>query len=190
MTAPHPFVTTVLTPMRPLTLIVAMTPGGVIGKDGKIPWRAPEDLRRFKALTTGHAIIMGRKTFDSIGKPLPNRKNIVLTSKEVLPAPSDEFVMVHTVEWALDSAYKFDESPFVIGGAEIYRLFFNLVTNLEITYVIRNDVAGDTFFPRHWASCMQESSNYPDLWRWRCTNIERAKESSDVEFHSFERRLP
>jgi dihydrofolate reductase len=183
--------------MRPLTLIVAMTPAGVIGEDGKIPWHVPEDMKRFKRLTTGHAIIMGRKTYDSIGKPLPNRTNIVVTrarktydssanpmaAMDDVTANSPMLAVRSSLEDALDTAYKVDSEPFVIGGAEIYSLAFPLVTKLEVTYVVRKDEHGLSgnlvFFP----------GLYPNLWDWRCVHAEPAAESPNVEFMTFERRV-
>ena len=174
--------------MKPLTLIVAMTPSGLIAKDGKIPWHVSEDMKRFKALTTGHAIVMGRKTYESIGKPLPNRTNIVVSRKEsgFLPLLSDgqRILIAFDLETALKSAYDVDESPFVIGGGEIYRLALPLATKLEITYIAGekgNAVpAGGAPVYFHF--------NVPDPWQWKCVGAERANEADDVEFMTFERR--
>jgi dihydrofolate reductase len=183
--------------MKPLTLIVAMTPSGVIAVDGKIPWHVSEDMKRFKRLTTGHAIIMGRKTYESIGKPLPNRTNIVLTHKGLdsalldnallMSIPSGSGITVATsLEDALDVAYKCDESPFVIGGGEIYKLALPLATKLEITYVVPKYAAGRnlsvTMFPT------DDEWSYPNLWIFRCTHAEVATESPNVEFVTYERR--
>jgi len=182
--------------MRSLTIIVAMTPDGVIGKDGRIPWHIPEDLKRFKALTTGHAIIMGRKTFESIGKPLPNRRNIVLSRKpyaaslQGLVAPAASPVAFNgSLEWqtsfedALRSAYNTDDSPFVIGGAEIYRLAQPLATKLEVTYVARASEIGLTV-DACW-SFAEGSQASP--WVWRITSAVVAQEPN-VEFMTYERR--
>ncbi len=191
--------------MKPLILIVAMTPEGVIGRDGKIPWRLPEDMKRFKALTTNHAIVMGRKTYESIGKPLPNRRNIVLSRKPyaaslaglVAPAASP-VVFDGSLEWqtrfedALRSAYNTDESPFVIGGAEIYELALPFATKFEITYVGReNEVGlagpGNVLFPG--TTCNDHTGRFhPDLREWRCVRAEPAVETPNVEFMTFERR--
>jgi dihydrofolate reductase len=186
--------------MRPLTLIAAMTPAGVIGKDGKIPWHLPEDLRRFKRLTTGHAIVMGRKTHESIGKPLPNRANIVISRTLAfaekpasgaddggvrIMAPATGIVICRSFEDALETAYRIDESPFVVGGAEIYALALPLATKLEITYVVNDSEKalafggeGLVFFP----------GLHPNPWVWRCVHAEPAAESPNVEFMTFERR--
>jgi dihydrofolate reductase len=175
--------------MRPLTLIVAMTPAGVIAVDGKIPWHVSEDMKRFKRLTTGHAIVMGRKTYESIGKPLPNRTNIVITRGDPIPVLADvtvnspTLVVRSSMEDALDTAYKVDSDPFVIGGGEIYTLAFPYVTKLEITYVARKTEEG-----LHGENVVFFPGLYPNPWHWRCVRSEPAIESSNVEFATFERR--
>ncbi len=172
---------------RPLTLIVAMTPSGVIGRDGKIPWHIPEDMRRFKTLTTGHAIIMGSKTYESIGRPLPNRRNMVVSRQVAFNSERgtpDEVEWYTTPESALEHAYNTDAHPFVIGGAKIYRALLKYVTHLEITYVVRPDTYGNVHFP--WLS--SHNNHYPEQWVWRCSAVEHAKESLDVEFHTFVKR--
>lgn len=130
-----------------LTLIAAVATNNVIGKNNELPWYLPEDLKHFKALTTGHAVLMGRKTFESIvarlGKPLPNRKNIVITRQTDYQAP--EGVLVYA---DLDEALKNNaaENIFVIGGAEMYRQTIDRADRLEITH-IDHDVEGDVTFP-------------------------------------------
>ena len=127
-----------------LALIVAWARGGVIGKDGELPWHEPEDLAYFKRVTMGHAILMGRKTFESIGRPLPGRRNIVLSRDPSFRAPGCE---VHTdLEAALASARETDACPFVIGGAGIYQLALPRATTLHVTE-IDAEVEGDTHFP-------------------------------------------
>lgn len=131
-----------------ITLVVAAAKNGVIGKDGAIPWRLPEDLKRFKALTMGRPIIMGRKTWDSLPmKPLPGRPNIVVTRQRELEYPNA--VAVRSIETALREAPKFvkeDLGPiFVIGGGEIYRAALPLADRIELTEVQR-DFEGDAIF--------------------------------------------
>ncbi len=126
-----------------LTIIVAFAKNQVIGKNNQLIWHLPHDLKRFKALTTGHPIIMGRKTYESIGKPLPNRKNIVLTHDKNW---KEKGVIVFHSKEAVLNYIKDYENAFVIGGAEIYKLFLNDADFLEITYVNAN-IEGDTFFP-------------------------------------------
>lgn len=128
--------------MRRLSLIVAVSRDGVIGKDGGLPWRIPEDLRHFKATTQGHAVIMGRRTWDEVGRPLPGRRNIVVTTtRSEIPGAE----VVKTLEAALALAAD-DPEPFVIGGAGLYAAALPLATDLYLTEVDRT-VDGDTYFP-------------------------------------------
>lgn len=128
-----------------LCLVVAYTvPGRVIGKDGGMPWHEPEDLRHFRAVTTGHAVIMGRKTWTSIGRPLPKRRNIVVSRQEGLRLEGAE--VFARVEDALAAAWTADPEPCLIGGGELYRQAVPLATRAWVTEIHR-DVAGDTFFP-------------------------------------------
>lgn len=128
--------------MKELTIIAAISENNVIGINGKLPWKIPEDLHRFKRLTIGNTIIMGRKTFESIGKPLPGRENIVLTRQENYQNPG--IVLAHTLEEALSIAR--NDSIFAIGGQEIYKAALPLANRMELTKVHRN-YEGDTFFP-------------------------------------------
>lgn len=129
---------------RPLiSLMVAMAQNGVIGRANALPWRLPEDLRRFKEYTLGKPILMGRKTFDSIGRPLPGRLNLVLTRD--LRWHAEGVTVVHSVEEALQRTR--DSAELVaIGGAEIYRLLLPLAHRIYLTHV-HADVPGDAFFP-------------------------------------------
>jgi len=128
-----------------VTLIVAMTDDGVIGIDGQLPWRLPEDLRRFKAATLGKPVVMGRKTFESIGRPLPQRHNIVLTRQSGLSLADAAVTVVPTFDAALQAAGDAPE-VMIIGGAEIYRLALPLAQRILLTRVHAN-VRGDTHFP-------------------------------------------
>ncbi|MBW5470251.1 dihydrofolate reductase [Brevibacillus formosus] len=122
-----------------ISLIVAYSRNQVIGKDGDMPWHLPADLKNVKELTTGKTIVMGRKTFESIGKPLPNRKNVVLTrSQDFHPEGVD---VVHTKEEVLAMG-----DVIIFGGSEIYRQFLDVVDRLYITE-IDLETEGDTFFP-------------------------------------------
>ncbi|MED1798134.1 dihydrofolate reductase [Brevibacillus porteri] len=122
-----------------ISLIVAYARNQVIGKDGDMPWHLPADLKNVKELTTGKTIIMGRKTFESIGKPLPNRRNVVLTrSQDFHPEGVD---VVHTKEEVLALG-----DVIIFGGSEIYRQFLDVVDRLYITE-IDLETEGDTFFP-------------------------------------------
>jgi dihydrofolate reductase len=135
-----------------LTAIVAMTPERVIGRDGTLPWHLPADLAFFKRTTARHAIVMGRKTFDSIGRPLPNRRNIVLTRDPNWSSPGVE--VVHDPA-NLAKLPGLAGRVFIIGGAEIYRLFLPLLDDLIISHVLEHH-PGDTRFPEF-------ESGFPDV---------------------------
>ncbi len=126
-----------------LTLIAAVAQNGVIGNNNAMPWRLPADLKRFKTLTLGHPLIMGRKTWASLGRPLPGRSNIVITRDREF---QDLGCIVATSLAAALDACAGVEQAFVIGGAEIYALAMPMAAHLEITE-IRCDFAGDTYFP-------------------------------------------
>jgi dihydrofolate reductase len=135
--------------MKPrITLIAAMARNRAIGIDNHLPWRLPADLKRFKALTTGHAIVMGRRTYDSIGRPLPWRSTVVITRQPAY-APAGALV-AHSLVEGLERAREAGESEeiFVAGGEEIFRLAFDLglADRIQLTR-IDQDFAGDTFFP-------------------------------------------
>ncbi|MEN8694341.1 MAG: dihydrofolate reductase [Akkermansiaceae bacterium] len=128
-----------------LTGIVAMTPERVIGKDGGLPWHLPDDLKFFKRHTMGHPILMGRKTFESIGRPLPKRENIVLTTN---PAwHHDGVEIIHHPRDIKDHPL-INQQVFVIGGAQIYEFLMPLMSDLVITH-INKSYEGDTYFPEY-----------------------------------------
>lgn len=129
--------------MSRLTAIVAMTPDRVIGRGGDLPWHLPEDLAFFKRTTSGHTIVMGRKTYESIGRPLPKRRNLVLTRDTAWSAPGVE--VIHSPE-DLDSIPGLGEQVFIIGGAEIYAAFLGHLDELLVSWVYEN-YPGDTRFP-------------------------------------------
>ncbi len=122
-----------------INLVTAYANRQVIGKDGKVPWDLPDDMRHFERLTAGQTVVMGTKTFAEVGHPLPGRRNIVLTRSSILSLPGVE--IIHSVEEAQDLG-----DLFVIGGASIYSLFLEIADLLTITE-IDLDVDGDTFFP-------------------------------------------
>jgi dihydrofolate reductase len=138
-----------------LTLVAAVARGGVIGRDGGIPWRIREDMARFRTLTTGHPVVMGRTTWDSLPdryRPLPGRRNFVLTRNPAWGADGAE--RVASVEDALDALGGADR-VFVIGGAEVYAAALPLADELELTEVDL-DVEGDTLFPEWDRSAFEE----------------------------------
>lgn len=125
-----------------LSYIVAMDIQQAIGLNNALPWRLPAELAYFKKTTMNHTILMGRKTYESIGKPLPNRTNVILTQNKDYEA--EGCVIVHSVEEALELAK--NQEVFVIGGAEVFQLFMPLVERLYIT-LIEHEFEADTFFP-------------------------------------------
>lgn len=133
-----------MTPQSNLSLIVAVAENGAIGKNNDLLWHISADLKHFKALTTGHCIIMGRKTYESFPKrPLPNRRNIVITNN--MDYCEEGCEVVHSVEEAI-ALCKDDEQSFVIGGATVYRQFLPFVDKIFLTKVFATFEA-DTFFP-------------------------------------------
>ena len=113
---------------REITLIAAASKNHVLGKDNKLIWHIPIDLKRFKSLTLGHCIIMGRKTFESLPKALPNRTNIILTRNRTYQA--QDAIVVHSVQEALEQS-KNDIQPFILGGGEIYSLFIHIIFSIN-----------------------------------------------------------
>jgi dihydrofolate reductase len=126
-----------------VSLIVAMSPGRVVGRGGALPWHLPADLARFKRLTMGHHVIMGRRTFESLTRPLPGRKLIVVTRQTDYHASGA--AVAHDLDEALRLA-KGDDEPFVIGGAELYALALPRANRLYVTRV-HAETEGDTYFP-------------------------------------------
>jgi dihydrofolate reductase len=159
-----------------IVLVLAMADNGVIGASGAIPWRIPEDMKRFKALTIGKPIVMGRKTWDSFPKkPLPGRTNIVITRDKAWTAAGA--VPVHSLDEALSRARS--ENPIeiaVIGGGEIYKAALPLVTRVELTE-IHTDAAGDTYLPRFdpavWRETAREDRATPEGLRYSYVTLVR-----------------
>jgi dihydrofolate reductase len=139
----------VITPGK-ITLIVAVADSGVIGRDNTLPWHLPDDLKRFKRLTMGKPMVMGRKTFESIGKPLPGRQNIVVTRDANYRR--EGITVVHGLDAAVRAAGDVPEIM-IIGGAELFRLSLPRAGRLHLTRV-HGDIAGDVFWPaldvREW----------------------------------------
>ncbi len=152
-----------------ISILVAMARNRTIGANNTLPWRCPEDLKRFKALTMGHHIVMGRKTYDSIGKPLPGRITVVVTRNRALRI--EGCVMAHSLEEAI-AACKGDEEVFIVGGAELYAQALPLAGTLYITEILQ-DVAGDAHFPEF------------DITRWSETSREphRQEAPQPLEYH-------
>lgn len=125
-----------------ISFIVAMGKNRVIGSNNSLPWTLPADMEHFKKLTVGKAVIMGRKTFESIGKPLPNRKNIIITRDENYKA--EHCIVVNSIDEALETV-KDEEEVMIIGGANIYGQFFPKANRIYLT-IIDADFEGDTYF--------------------------------------------
>jgi dihydrofolate reductase len=138
-----------------ISLIAAMGKNRVIGNKGKIPWNLPADLRYFRRTTDGHSVIMGRKTYESIGRPLPNRKNIIITRDKNYKA--DGCDVVDSLGEALDRSNS--EEVFVIGGGEIYKLALPLANKIYLT-LVDYEPKGDAFFPefdlKEWREISRE----------------------------------
>jgi dihydrofolate reductase len=144
--------------MTDFWIIAAVAENNVIGNENALPWRIPEDLARFKSLTLGHTLVMGRKTFESIGRPLPGRTTLVLTRRDDFEVPG--VLVAHDLSEAVSMAP--GPHVFVVGGADIYRLFLPLATRLYLTRV-HGTYEGDTRFPpfdaRAWKLVSSERSN-------------------------------
>jgi dihydrofolate reductase len=159
----------------PITVVVARARNGIIGRDGKLPWHLPADLKRFKAMTMGTVMVMGRRTFDSLPGLLPGRRHIVLTRSRDWYAEGAE--RVHSVKEAIEVAG--DQPISIIGGADIFALFLPIAERIELTEILE-DVAGDTSWPdpRHsgqWtevASEMHEAEDGRPAYRF--VTLERA----------------
>lgn len=131
--------------LPPLSLIAAMSRNRVIGNHGDLPWHEPEDLAHFKRTTSGHAVIMGRKTAESLKfRPLPKRRNLVVTRQAGLVLPG--FEVFTDLDAAIRAARASDPEPFLIGGGELYALALPQVTTMYLT-VVERDCEGDAFFP-------------------------------------------
>ena len=156
-----------------LSAIVAMTTNGLIGAGDHLPWHLPDDLKRFKALTMGHPMIMGRETYQAIGRPLPGRTSIVLTRNPGLQVP-EGVVVVQNLEQALNGCLE-DPEAFVIGGAEVYRVALPRVERLYVTLVYGTP-EGDSYLPDE------------DLSRWELVQEEHhaADQSHAYPFSFFE----
>ncbi|MDQ3441541.1 MAG: dihydrofolate reductase [Planctomycetota bacterium] len=145
-----------LRPLIRLELIAAVAANGVIGRSGQLPWRLPDDLAHFKQLTLGHAIIMGRRTYESIGRPLPGRQNVVI-SRGWDQRPPSELVLAATLDEAILKASALPTPAFVIGGAVLYAAALSLVEVMHLTE-LDEPVEGDVLFPQF------------DRTQWRLTS--------------------
>ena len=161
-----------------LSIIVAKAQNNIIGKDNKLIWHLPEDLKHFKQVTTGHTIIMGRKTFESLGRILPNRKHIVFSQNPDFKVSDENVEIVHSM-LQIQEYIESKEENFVIGGAMIYNLLMPYVTKLYVTQ-IHKDFEGDAFFPRIDLDVWQEVS--------REKGLENEENNLDYDFVVYERK--
>lgn len=159
-----------------IAVIAAIAANRVIGAQNRLPWRLPDDLRRFRALTTGHAVIMGRKTWESLPHPLPGRQNIVVTTRDAYVAPGAQ------IAGSLDAALALVELPgpaFCIGGGELYRAALPRASTLHLTEIAR-DFPGDALFPAldagQWREIAREThrTEGPDGFAYAYVTYERA----------------
>ena len=159
-----------------ISIIAAMAENRVIGVNNSLPWRLPADLRHFRQLTTGHHVIMGRRNYESIGKPLPDRTNIVITRNPAYQAPG--CWVKHSLAEALQNTQN-DPEVFIIGGAEIYRQAIGDADRIYLT-LVHADISGDTFFPEF------------DMREWRETSRVRheadEKNSYAYSFVTYDRK--
>lgn len=126
-----------------ITIIAAIAENNALGKDNQLIWHLPADLKRFKKVTLNHHIIMGRKTFESLGKPLPNRTTIIITRNKNYKV--DNCIVVNSLQEAIEAA-KSDENPYILGGAEIYKQALEIADKLDLTFV-HHKFEADAFFP-------------------------------------------
>jgi dihydrofolate reductase len=161
-----------------ISLIVAMAENGTIGRDNALPWRLPDDLKRFKALTMGKALLMGRKTFESIGRALPGRTSLVLTRDR--DRQFEGVVVVHSLGQALGWA-KDAEELVAIGGAEVFRLLMPFARRIHLT-LVHAEIPGDTFFPdfdpTQWADveCHSHPADERNAYPFTFVTLERKSE--------------
>lgn len=156
-----PTQSSILNPQSRLSIIVAMAKNRVIGANNTLPWHLPADLKHFKALTMGHHIVMGRKTFESIGKPLPGRTSVVVTRNANYAPPG--VIVANSLEAAISSCGN-DEEIFVIGGAELYRQAINLADRIYLTEIDAG-IPGDAYFTEFDSKSWRETgrvSHAPD----------------------------
>lgn len=159
-----------------ITIIAAIAKNNALGKDNQLIWHLPADLKRFKKVTLNHHIIMGRKTYESLGKPLPNRTTIIITRNKNFIA--EDSIIVNSLKEAIEAA-KSDTNPYILGGAEIYAQAIKIADKLDITFV-HHTFDADAFFPEIdltiWKEVTREDLNSDE------------KNKYNYSFVSFERK--
>jgi dihydrofolate reductase len=151
-----------------VSIIVAIAENNGIGKDNQLLWHLPADLKHFKNTTSGHTVIMGRKTFDSVGKPLPNRRNIVITRAPSLEIPGAE--VVNTLDAAIALCDP-DEEVFIVGGAQIYKMAMPVTDKIYLT-VVKGNFEADTFFP----------AIDPEIWKEESSTSYEPDEKNNIGY--------
>ncbi len=160
-----------------LSIIVAKAKNNIIGKNNELVWHLPEDLKHFKELTTGHTIIMGRKTYESLGKPLPNRKHIIFSQNPDFKVHEENVQVVHSL-LEIQDLIEGKEEAFVIGGAMIYNFLMPYVKKMYVTE-IKQEFDGDAFFPIIDSEEWKETS--------RTTGIKNEENNLDYDFVTYEK---
>jgi len=155
-----------------ISLIAAIGKNNELGKNNTLLWHLPDDMKHFKEITSLHPVIMGRKTFESIGKPLPNRRNIIITHDVKYKKEGVE--VAHSIAEALDLIKDKNEEIFIIGGGELYKEFMPIADKLYITHVEKEDKDADTFFPEI----------IPVVWN-EISHIEHAKDEKNSFNYTF-----
>lgn len=159
----------------PIALIVAMGENRVIGKDNQLPWHMPADLKHFRELTLHKKILMGRKTYTSIGKPLPHRTNMILTHDKNFTAP--ECIILHSLKEVLEHVNA-EEEFMIIGGTQIFEMFLPLAQKIYLT-LIRHNFEGDAYFPEYssqeWktVSCESHKADEKNLFDYDFLTLEK-----------------
>ena len=157
-----------------ISIIAALGRNRVIGSENSIPWKLPADMKRFRELTTGKPVIMGRKTFESIGRPLPNRANIIITTDKNYRA--DSCIVVHSVDEALKAAK--GSEIMVIGGSQIYKQFLPTANRMYLTFIDK-EFEGDAYFPEYseheWKETSREEHVDENGLKYSFVNFERVK---------------
>ena len=161
-----------------LSIIVAVAENNVIGKDNKLIWHLPEDLKRFKRLTTNHTIIMGRKTFESLGRILPNRKHVILCNDMEMNIDDENVEVLEDISM-LKEYIDSEEEHFVIGGATIYKLLMPYANKLYLT-LIHEEFNGDVYFPEI------EEKEWKVIYREK--GLKNKENPFDYEYITFERK--
>ncbi len=161
-----------------LSIIVAKAKNNVIGKNNELIWHLPEDLKRFKKLTTGHTIIMGRKTFQALGRVLPERKHIIFSQNPDFKVDDPNVEIVHSM-LQIQEYIENEEENFVIGGAMIYNLLMPYVTKMYVTQIDK-EFEGDAFFPKIDEEKWKEVERIP--------GIKDEENSLDYEFITYEKK--